>query len=572
LLPWALAIAATIAALVQWRRPSSVKTIRFELARENSPTQSSNGLTISLSPDGSRMVFVGGSESSSQLFLLDFANLKPTPLRGTDRAQTPVFSPDGRSVMFLADGRLRRIDVDGGTPVTISDSGGQATWVDQEIVFARGTALYSVSPNGGPVRRVAEAKATPGVTGFAWPSSLPGGKSMLVSVRHNFGFTKATLGVVRLSDGALTDLKIEGANPRYLPTGHVVFGRPDLAVYCMAFDAKRMRLSGPVVPLVGDVVVKNGGATELVFANDGTMVYRTGSFSRKLVLVDRHGVATPLVSEPRDYVFPSVSRDGKRIAVTIGTTSSTSDTWIFDTQTGALTRLTRGSGERPEWTPDGRSVLTVFVDTLPHIVRQPWDGSGSQTTYAILPQPIMEISLPRRGTGYLAARTGAGGPRDIWIAPVDSPRALRPFVATEADEFAPTVSPDGRLVAYISNESGRYEVYVRSMIGPPTRVQVSTTGAIEPLWSPTGRELFYRADKKVIAARITWQDGAAHVEREPMFDDLYGSSGNAHVTYSVMPDGNHFVFGQSTGDDPKTIVTLNWFEYVRQRMSGAGER
>ena len=569
-LPWALATAATIAALLLWRRPSSVKTIRFELARENSPTQASNGLTIALSPDGSRMVFVGGSESLSQLFLLDFANLKPTPLRGTDRAQTPVFSPDGRSVMFLADGRLRRIDVDGGTPMTISDSGGQATWIEQGIVFARGTALYLVSPNGGPVRRVAEGKGTPGVTAFAWPSPLPGGKAVLVSIRHGFRFTRPTLGVVRLSDGALTDLKIEAANPRYLPTGHVVFGRPDLTVYGMAFDAKRMRLSGPMVPLVEDVVVKNGGATELVVANDGTMAYRTGSFSRKLVFVDRRGVATPLVSEPRDYVFPNVSPDGKRIAVTIGTSTSTSDTWIFDTQTGALTRLTRGGGERPEWTSDGKSVLTVFVDTLPHIVRQPWDGSGNATTYAILPQAIMEISLPRRGTGYLAARTGAGGPRDIWIAPVDSPGALRPFVATEADEFAPTVSPDGRMVAYISNESGRYEVYVRSMVGPPTRVQVSTTGAIEPLWSPTGRELFYRADKKVIAARIIWQDGAARVERKALFDDLYGSSGNAHTTYSVMPDGNHFVFGQSTGEDPKTVVTLNWFEYVRRRMSEAG--
>jgi Tol biopolymer transport system component len=158
------------------------------------------------------------------------------------------------------------------------------------------------------------------------------------------------------------------------------------------------------------------------------------------------------------------------------------------------------------------------------------------------------------------------------VAPVDSPTALRPFVATEADELTPSVSPDGKLLAYASNESGRYEVYVRSMAGSPSRAQISTAGATEPLWSPTGRELFYRADGKVVAARITWEGGGAQVERQVLFDDVYGTSGNAHATYAVMPDGEHFVFTQSTGDEPKVILTLNWFEDVRRRMAAATRR
>ena len=570
--PWALAAAATIAAVVLWRRPSApARMTRFEFPNENAPIRSPSGLTLALSPDGSRIVYVGGTESASQLFLRNLTDLKPTPIRGTDRAQTPVFSPDGRSVMFLADGALRRIDLEGGTPVTISDSGGPSAWTDHGIVFTRGTVIYWVSPNGGPVHRLADANTTPGVTGFTLPSPLPGGEAVVVGIRHDFRLAKSTIGVVRLSDGAVTDLKIEGLNPRYLPSGYLIFGRVDHAVYGVAFDAQHLRASGPAVPLIEDVVVKNGGGTELAVANDGTLVYRTGSFSRTMVLVDRRGVPTPVLKELRDYSFPSVSPDGKRIALTIGSSTSTSDTWIFETQTGALTRLTRGGGERPDWMPDGKNVVTVVIsDTVAHVMRQPWDGSGSATRFAIIPQGLMEISLPRRGTGYMAARSGAGGPRDIWIAPVDSPTAFRPFVATEADEFGPSVSPDGKLLAYVSNESGRYEVYVRAMTGVPARVQVSTTGAMEPLWSPTGRELFYRADKKIMAARITWQDGAARVEREALFDDVYASSGNTHATYAVMPDGNHFIFGQSAGDEPKTIVTLNWFEYVRRRMS-AGE-
>jgi Tol biopolymer transport system component len=341
----------------------------------------------------------------------------------------------------------------------------------------------------------------------------------------------------------------------------------------MAFDIRRLTMSGPAVPLLEGVIVKNGGATEVAVADDGTMAYRIGFFTRRMVLVDRRGVPSSLVSEPRDYSFPSVSPDGRRIALSIGTTTSTSDTWIFDRPTGTLTRLTRGGGERPEWTPDGRRVLTMRQDVVAHFVGQPWDGSGAPEEYATNPQGILEVSLPRGGTGFMAARIGSGGQRDIWIAPVGSPAALRPFVATEADEFTPSVSPDGKLLAYISNESGRFEVYVREMTGPGARVQISNTSAIEPLWSPTGRELIYRADRKIMAARITWQPGSgARVERETLFDDIYGSSGNAHATYAIMPDGNHFVFGQSAGEEPKVIVVLNWFDEVKRRMAAASPR
>jgi Tol biopolymer transport system component len=217
-------------------------------------------------------------------------------------------------------------------------------------------------------------------------------------------------------------------------------------------------------------------------------------------------------------------------------------------------------------------VITVRPGALMQVVVQPADGSGAPETYAAIDRAVLEISLPRSTHGFLAARIGGGGQRDIWIAPVDSPSALRPFVASEADEFSPTVSPDGHWLAYVSNESGRYEVYVRSMYGEGGRVQVSTTGAVEPLWSPTGRELFYRADRKLIAAKITWPGGVVRVQREALFDDVYTSSASAHVTYSVMPDGDHFVFLQSAGGEPKTIITLNWFEDVRRRMAAARQR
>ncbi len=573
IVPWVLAVAAAIVAMALWLRPKEAPRVsRFQLAVSQAARfRMSEGVSIALSPDGRRLVYEGGPEGGGQLFARGLDDLEPKPIRGTERATSPVFSPDGRSLIFLADGRLKRVDLDGGPAVTVSDSGGQATWGDGGIFFTRTPALYGVSPSGGPIRRVAGVGALRGATRLTWPWALPGGQAALVTIRgKSASITSAHLGVVRFADGQVTDLEVVGVNPKYLPTGHVIFGRAEGVVYGMAFDVKRLRLSGPAVPLIEDVVVKGGGATEVVVARDGTMAYRSGTSARTLVLVDRRGVAAPLLDEPRDYTFPAVSPDGRRIAVTIGATTNLSDTWIFDTQSGALTRLTRGGGERPAWTPDGKTVLTMRQDSVNSIVAQPWDGSGAPAGYAVAELGILEISLPRLQSGFLAARVGAGGPRDIWTAPVDSPRALRPFVATEADEFAPTVSPDGKWLAYLSNESGRYEVYVRALDGSGGRVQISTNGAIEPLWSPTGRELFYRADQKIIAARITWQGGTAHVEREALFDDIYPSNASAHVTYSVMPDGNRFVFVQSTGSGPATIVVLNWFEEVRRRMAAAG--
>jgi Tol biopolymer transport system component len=298
------------------------------------------------------------------------------------------------------------------------------------------------------------------------------------------------------------------------------------------------------------------------------LVFRNGRITGHVVSVDRRGVPTTLLSEPRDYMFPALSPEGKRLAITIGISTITSDTWMFNTETGALTRLTQGGGERPEWTPDGKNVLTVRSDSSTRVVTQPWDGSGAPTLYAEAKVPIWEISLPSQHAGFLAARVNAGGPKDIWIAPVDSPRALRPFVATEADETGPSVSPDGRWVAYVSNESGRYEVYLRAMPSGP-RVQISTNGAIEPLWSPTGRELFYRANGKIMAASITWQNGTPRVQRQALFNDVYRSNANAHRTYTVMPDGSGFVFVQAVDTDAKGVVVLNWAEEVRQKVNAA---
>ena len=577
-IPWAVAaIAIVAAAILGQRRATPGQTIQFQLALDDSARlRSPDGTTVTLSPDGSRVIYAGGPESSGQLFIRDLSALASKPIRGTERGRSPIVSPDGRSVLFTVDGRLKRVDLNGGgAPVTVTDSAGNSSWGDSGILLqrsgsARGGSIYFLPSSGGPGKLIAAPDSAHGNWGLSWPFMLPGEKAALITIARspNRRGPSPHIGVLRLADGSITDLGISGVSARYLPPGYIIFGVPEGVVYGIAFDAKRLTTSGPAVPLLNDVLVKNGGAVELAVSNNGTMVYRSGRVTGRVLSIDRRGVPTMLLGDPRDYMFPALSPEGKRLAITIGTSTLTSDTWMFNTQTGALTRLTEGGGERPEWTPDGKSVLTMRSDSNTRVVTQPWDGSAAPALYAEAKVPIWEISLPRQHAGFLAARVKAGGPRDIWIAPVDSPRALRPFVATDADEIAPSVSPDGRWLAYLSNESGRYEVYVREMPSGP-RVQISTNGAIEPLWSPTGRELFYRADGKVMSATVTWQNGTPSVQRQALFNDVYRSNVNAHRTYSVMPDGNGFVFVQPTDTDAKGVVVLNWVEEVRRQIDAA---
>ncbi|HEY8174725.1 MAG TPA: protein kinase [Gemmatimonadaceae bacterium] len=580
LAPWVVATASALALVAVLLRPKpEPKPSRFLLAFSDSTRfRGAGGPTIALSPDGSRMVFVGGPESGGQLYVRDLNDLEAKPISGTERGYFPTFSPDGRSLLFVADGAIKRIGVEGGTPVMVSDSGAQPTWGERDLILfaVRGGGISRTSSNGGTASLVARADTTKGITSVAWPHLLPGGKAALLTIfKGAIGVANASLGVVTISDGVVHDLAIAGANPRYLPTGDIIFGRADGAVYGAPFDVDRLRVTGAPVQLLQNVVVKTGGATEVAVSRDGTLMYRSGQFARRMVLVNRHGAESPYLQEMREYNFPRVSPDGKRVAVTVSSATSVFDIWVFDTQTGALTRVTQNGGQRPEWTPDGRNILTIHADSgYRNVFTQPWDASGLPSLYLTNPKGgVVEISVPRRGRGFLAvrvgARVGAGGRSgDIMIAPVDSPRALRPFLATAAIEIMPSVSPDGDQLAYVSDESGRVEVYVRPMPGPGSRVQVSTDGGSEPVWSPTGRELFYRANGKIIAARITWQGGAAAVSREVLFDDVYFPN-VGHANYSVMPDGDHFLFAKSAGGDAKTVVVLNWFEEVRQRMASA---
>jgi serine/threonine-protein kinase len=571
LVPWVIAIVAVGGALAIALRPAEPRLLRrFLLATPDSARlRTPTGLTIAMSPDGQRIVYTGGPEGGGYLYVRELDELEPRAIRGTDRGSNPAFSPDGRKVAFVVDGRVKVVDITGGVPTTVADTGNHPSWAeDGSILFTRGRSLWRTNSALASPQLVARIPDSAQATNFAWPRMLPGNKAALISLMRG-GVVFAKLAAVRMSTGEIIDLGVDGASAWYLPTGHLVFGRNGNVLLGAPFDAKAVRVTGPVVPLIENIIVKPGGATEFAASNDGTMLYRSGSVARTLTVVSEGGIASRLAAEPRSYVWPRYSPDGRRIAVTVGGTTSgvNNDVWVFDIGSGALSRLTNDGGERPEWTPDGRSVLTVHQDPSNRRVQiQPWDGRAEPSEYTSNDMPIMDITLPRTRSGYLAVRVAVGTQRNILIAPLDSPKALRPFVSTGADEYMPVMSPDGRWLAYVSDESGRAEVYMRPVPGPGPRVQLSSGGATEPAWSPRGGTVFYRASGKLVAADLDFTESNPTVRRRDLFDDVYYSGGPSRANYAVAPDGKSFLFTRALGEESRNIITLNWFEEVRRRV------
>lgn len=574
-LPWALLAAVALALLVPaLNRPALPRPVRLVLDLGDSIEVRTPGAprALAISPNGLRIAFSGGTRQNTGIFVRELERFEARMIRGTDNGSQPSFAPDGRSLLFGAGGTLRRVDLDG-SGATVSDLGTTGwSWGDNGVVLlyvpGAPSALFQTTSNGGTPRRVVAATGDPYIT-FQNPHLLPGSRSALLTLyRSSVNAADARVGAVRLEDGEIVDLGVAGFSPRYVD-GYLIFVRADGVIAGAKFDARRLRLTSPVVQLVDQVLVRQGSGADFDVSQSGTLVYRTGFAAREVVAVSMAGRATPVMPILRESYYPRYSPDGRRIAMGIVDPGRRPDTWILDRQSGALTRLTLSGGDRPEWTPDGRSVLTYRSDSAgsSYIERHLLDGGSAPAPFtAVRGQQVPEIAMPRGGRGFLAARVG-GPLRDISIAPVDSPMALRPFVATPAEEMHPSVSPDGRWLAYVSNESGRQEVYVRPMPGPGGRIQVSAAGGTEPMWSPRGDELFYRGSGKIIRARVTL--GAnPDVVREELFDDVY-QPGVLHQNYDVSPDGRTLLFTRSAGPELKLVVVLNWLTEVRERIAAA---
>jgi Tol biopolymer transport system component len=560
-LPWALLLATWGGIAFGLLRPkgtvSAPPVYRFDVVLpDNAAWVGDIFSVLTLSPDGTTLVY-NGQDSTGQrrLYRRAMNQLEPTPIPGSENGAAPFFSPDGKWIGFRLGTRLVKAAVGGSAPETICEAGGlvRATWLERNVVvFADREGLRQCSMSGQLTTILPSTRGE----SYALAHGLPGDRGVLFGIEHD---STTALAVLDLQTHRMKRVNLAGGDPRYVATGHLVYLSPDGLVRAVRFNLRKLSAEGEPVVLESDARVELGGAV-MAISRTGTIVTPAAAPQRAVELVDRSGRAEALLSQHGEFGDPSISPDGRRVALRRGR-----DIWLLDRSQGALTRLSFESyASRPTWSPDGRQISYVRqVGT--HLALRLQAADGSTPAESLLDLPNLEIwegLFTRDGRSLIVRTVGGRGSRDVWLAPRDSGAPVH-LLGSPADEVAPAISPDGRWMAYVSNESGRAEVYVRSFPGMGGRYQVSVDGGTEPAWSPRGDELFYRNGPALIAAQVQTGSGVEVVRRSTLLSEPAYVTDLTHRVYDVMPDGRHFVFIRNLAGVNHLTVTLNRFQNLR---------
>jgi eukaryotic-like serine/threonine-protein kinase len=535
----------------------------------------SDSPTIAISPDGTRLAYVASQNGNpEQLYLRSMDSPEAKAIPGTSRASSPFFSPDGQWLGFFADAKLKKISLSGGAPVSLCDAPtivfrGAAWGSDDTITFSQNLepGFLQVSAAGGKAKllnTMVDAKKGDATT--LWPEFLPGGKAMLFATAPTLNnlADNAHIVIRSLQSGMRDDL-MSGTHPQYSPTGHLIYTQAG-TLMAAPFDTQRLAVGGPPIPVVENVLesAASGGA-QYSFSNTGTLIYLSGGVQgvqRKLVWVDRKGSEQPLAAPPHSYRTPRISPDGRRVAVS----GVDPNIWIYDLSRDTLTRLTFQPGNLPLWSSDGKYV--TFTDTK-NIYWQPADGSGKAERLTAFNEEGQHNTGSWSPDGQVLAfeEINSTTNRDVWIFSLRD-RKSQPYLNTEFNETAPEFSPDGHWLAYASDESGRYEIYVQPYPGPGSKLEISTEGGTEPRWAHDG-EIFYRSGDKMMVVQTTLKSSFSADKPNVLFEGRYVPTLATKANYDVTPDGKRFLMVKASEQDTSATqinVVLNWFEELKQRV------
>ncbi len=592
-LPWlaALMLGLAIAVVLLWAPWRAEKPVDRPLARldvnlgadVSLPAPSTFGQSVAISPDGTRLVFASGTPV--KLFTRRLDQPKVTELPGTQGASKPFFSPDGHWVGFLTPNKLNKIAVEGGAVVPLGDINlttfAGASWGEDGSILvseAFGKALQRVPAAGGPPEVVAPLGN--GEIALAHPQMLPGAQAILFAAIPAAPDLEAfTIEVLTLADRHRKILLRGGQSPRYLPTssgvGHLVYVNK-ATMFAIPFDLEKLETHGSAVPVLDDVAYQNpSGTGQFDVSRTGTLVYRRASGDASgmatLQWVDPSGQKEPLQAKPGVYRFPSLSPDGKRVALTVA--EGGQDVWVYDSKRDAMTRLTFGGFNiSPRWSPDGQSV--VFSSAGHGIFQTRADGASQP--HALTQSKALQNPGSFTPDGKRLAYLEVARNIQIWTVLLEDQggqvRAGKPepWLKSSFDDANPVFSLDGRWVAYQSNESGKNEVYVRAFVSsssaPGAKWQISNSGGVTPRWSRSGHELVYQSGDQVMAARYTVQGDTFVAEKPRVWIAKLGGT-----LFDVAPDGRRVAVlaPVASADAPKqeheVVLLLNFFDELRRR-------
>jgi serine/threonine-protein kinase len=601
-LPWAIAGVLTVAlalALGQpWRTAPSPAPLRVEVALGADASLPNYQPSLAITPDGLTLAFSAqDSHGQQQLYVRHLNELRAAPLSGTVNARDPFFSPDGQWIGFFAEGSLKKIAVTGGAPVTIAAAPNErgGAWADDgSIVFQpyqNGFGLSRVSSAGGtptPVTRLVGADVT-----HRWPQVLPGANVLIYTAHSKInGFDDATIVVQRIPDGTPTVVQRDGYYGRYLRSGHLVYVHQG-TLFAEPFDLTRLEPTGSPVPVIEGISSSSGastgaaaGSAVAAWTDAGMAVYRAAqdAGAAPIQWMDQTGTLTPLLPNPSRWANPQFSPDGQQLTMDID--NGRTDVFVYELARHTLTRLTT-EGEPnlgPIWTPDGRRIVyRSFRDgSLGNLFWQRADGGGDVQRLVNAPTVQTPTSWHPSGKFLAFYERHEKTAQDIMILPMEGdetagwkPGTPTAFLATPANESNAMFSPDGKWIAYQSNESGRIDVYVRPFPGPGGRWQISTEGGSLPMWSRTRHELFYAAPDNRLMVVPYVVDGAAFKNERPRvwserpFLNRPGTgAGISGISFALHPDGDRFALAPASeiagATTDRLVFIFNFFDELRR--------
>jgi Tol biopolymer transport system component len=569
---FAIASVVAVSALARaWRSPGSLQVVRFTITF---PDEFKEVGPPVLSPDGHLLAFnIRDPDRQKQIWVRPIDTLEARPLPGTEGGRRAFWSPDSRHLAFMAGGKLKTADVAGGPVLTICDAptGSDGTWGSAGVILfdgLPGDPIWKVDAKGGVTHRLVEPDPAKGIAETGWPEWLPDGRHFLYIAKS-----------VRPSDWTLMVSSIDSVETRVLfpissqvlfsPPGYLVYRR-DRALVAQRFDSRTLEVRGEPALVDSHVEVTEPSGRMNVSVAESALAYQSGDVPlRRLVWVDRSGRESSALPDLAQYGDVSFSPDGTRMVVAITEPRSGTDLWIRDLQRGSTSRFTSEPGEEgiPVWSRDGTRIAfgSTRSGNAADLYLRPASGVGNEELlyHSAEQKWPTDWSPDGRHLLYFTASPSGYG---LWALPLEGDRKPFAVAVSKFNAIVGTFSPDGRYVAYESDESGRFEIYVQDFPQPRAKRQISTAGGRTPFWRRDGREMFYLSPRfEIMAVPIELRPSFSAGTPNPLFAArLAGASVRAR--YNPTPDGQRFLLLEPGGLTalPVTTVVVNWLAALRQ--------
>ena len=574
----ALTTVAAIVAITGWYRAgqrAEAPLIEFQHRLDSGRTLARGFPPLAVSPDGKSVVFAVTQGGVSHLELRQLGQRAATPIPGTEGGHTPFFSPDGQWIGFVGQRAIYKLPLSGGAPLKVTEapfvSLGADWGADGSIVFGGvGSGLYIAPSSGGVAQSLTAPNGARGETAHALPHFTPDGRHLVFTINTGEGPRAALLDVAS-KEWQMLDLG-EASSARYVSSGHLLYALSNHLV-ATRFDIGSRSVQGSPITVVDSVFSATAGTfVEFAYFSTsvgGTMAFVPGGATADfnfLIWSDRSGKLSPVTDIRGLHYFPHISPDGRFVAVQEGI-----DLWTYDTRRATRSRITSGGGTDPAWRPDGAGFAYAASDSgTADLYYIPADGSAKPTLLYGAEHPVFPHSWSPDGKVLAFYEVNPKSARDIWILTRDGDRyAASPFLVTAFNERSPAFSPNGRWVAYVSDEPGRDEVFIRPFPGPGKVWSVSNAGGREPVWSRDGRELYYRSADQVVAVSISEAQALTIGPPRVLFgnrSDIYFAPSGSQ-SYDVGPDGRFVMTDADVTAAPTAVnVSVNWLGDLRRRV------